>query len=506
MIRPTTIAGMTHKIVGGSPGFFPGLNGIPPGLRWIAPFSYSHVITTPSAASFRRIFAKASSASLASCLAFSAASKASRSAWTCARRAASAFSAAARCSGVSVYAPPPAAAKRARCFRSRIASSSSLSTSLSSSPSALASTAAARWTAAAVSISARFLAAAFAAFADFFSASLRSAFTRSFLDMRDMRSRSSSSSSESESEPSPPEGLRVSASVSATGACGFSGARVSVTTGACSSSELASSSEDATAFFLALPFLPLPPPPPPLRTPFLRTYTSSSFTRLALLPIIFFTLGSLSGLFSKSSARTFFSLSSPSAMGRSRIWLSLRKSSASSEHLLTLSGTDATAHRFAENVTRRSLVSNARPSNARRLGLPSSTSVTSVTHPASASHAESVNALFASRKFSSAPHFFKEAGKEDNALSSTSSTLSWLKSPIASGSVVRLLFDKMSVFKPARREISSGTRVIPRRHIFKLFVAVAHHTAGSTSAPLGNAARPFVPSKVSSLDSACIAF
>ena len=183
--------------------------------------------------------------------------------------------------------------------------------------------------------------------------------------------------------------------------------------------------------------------------------------------------------------------------------LSLRKISASNEHLPRLSGTARIAHRFAENVTSRSLVSNAMSVRSASSGLPSSTSVTKPTHPDRTSHAESVNALFANRRFSKDPQFARLEGNRSSRLSSTSSTLSWLSSPMDSGSVLSALPDRMSVLKPERREMSCGTNVIPSE-IFKVFVAVAHQVAGSTSSPLGNSSK--APSRVSSLASESIAF
>mmetsp|Transcript_11039 Transcript_11039/g.26989 ORF Transcript_11039/g.26989 Transcript_11039/m.26989 type:complete len:545 (-) Transcript_11039:435-2069(-) len=419
----------------------------------------------------------------------------------------SAFSAAARCSGVRVYAPPPTATL-ARCLRANMASSSSESMSEpSSSPSVEASMALERLAAAAASASARFLAAVLAALVAFFSTSLRSVLTRSFLGMRAMRSRSSSSSSESESE-SPPAAAGAGASEAAravgTGADARAGSATpsaivfsafSASTSSASSSSF-SSDEECCCLAFFFPFFPPPfpapaPEPPAAFFPCFRMYTRSSLTRLALLPIIFFTFGSFSGLPSSSMARTFFSFSSPNSMGRSPILLSLRKISASSAHLPISGGTSSRKFFLALSVTSRCLPSRLRSSSEVRW-LPSTTSVTSSVHEPNT--ARLVSALCARRRFSSAEQSASSAGSDVIWLCSASSTLSCDRRPMAAGSDVSALLEMISVRRPERRA-TSAVRLVRRgpSASLRLLTEEAHQTAGSTSMPSGSAPGPEPP-------------
>mmetsp|Transcript_37505 Transcript_37505/g.92829 ORF Transcript_37505/g.92829 Transcript_37505/m.92829 type:complete len:274 (-) Transcript_37505:418-1239(-) len=145
---------------------------------------------------------------------------------------------------------------------------------------------------------------------------------------------------------------------------------------------------------------------------------------------------------------------------------------------------------LAESVTMRTLPSRLRSSRLVSW-LPSTTSVTSCTAPASA--ARLVRALCASRRFSSAAQLAISAGREVMALCSASSTLSCDSCPMAVGREVRALLEMMSVLRPERRETSEGRRV--RRapsFSLRLLTEEAHHSAGSTSSPPGNAGWPGV--------------
>mmetsp|Transcript_10346 Transcript_10346/g.47470 ORF Transcript_10346/g.47470 Transcript_10346/m.47470 type:complete len:477 (-) Transcript_10346:375-1805(-) len=371
-----------------------------------------------------------------------------------------------------------------------IASSSSLSISDSSEGSSSMvrwSTAAARWADATASASALFFAAFLAAFSASFSSILRSALARSFLGRARMRSRISSSSS-----------LSLSSS-----SAGASGAGGGASTGSGSGSGSDSSSEDsALAFFPFLPFFPpLPPlpPAPPSLTPFLRTYTKSSFTRLALFPIIFLTLGSLRGLPSSSMARTFFSLSSPIDIGRSPILLSLRKISARSWHLPRSPGTDSMAFFLALRVTNRCFPGRFRDSSDSK-ALPSTTRVTRLSQ--SDSGERSVISLYPRRMFSRFLHCAISSGMDLMALRSASRTLSCDNFPISAGSAVRELSLRMSVRSADNRATDGGSIVsLARMDILRLLTLIAHHVAGSTSRPPGTAASAESPPSSSNASS-----
>ena len=193
--------------------------------------------------------------------------------------------------------------------------------------------------------------------------------------------------------------------------------------------------------------------------------------------------GSLSGFPSNSSARTFFSFSSPNDFGRFSIALSPRHSSASSAHFPRFPGTRSIAFFFALSVTKRDLDATSRSSSVVS-SLSSSTSVTSSLHAASA--LTLVNLLCPSLKISRHAQSLSEEGTLVNALRSASKTFSRLSSPIDSGSDVSALSLRMSVIRPLRREISLGNVVSAApSEIFSVFTLVACHSAGSTATPAG---------------------
>ena len=361
MMRPTTSRRDDAQDRGGARrGFFPGLNGIPPGLRWIAPFSYSHVITTPSAASFSRIFGERLLGVLRLLHGpLRARGVALRLNPRHALRLGLRRRALLRGQRTRLPRPPP----RAPCFRSSNASSSPLST-LSSSPPAPASTAAARWTAAAVSAAARFAAAAFRRLRGpplrqlalrlhaLLLGHARRALAELFLVLR------------VESEP-PARGASGRRGLSLRDWLrpllgGVRRRRRSLRQFVLSRH---SRHSRATTVFLPLPFFPLMPlPPPPTSLPgrhrLRRTPAAPSpgwrSCRSSSSP-----WGHSEGC-RRSPARAFFSLSSPSAIGRSCRWRCRRqKIPASNERVAEAIRTSSWTSKFAENVTSRSLVSNA---------------------------------------------------------------------------------------------------------------------------------------------------